>query len=176
IDPSRFFLNSSHGPGIATLAEWKVFSSFRLPDGKYEARLPAGSVRDVNGNLLANQFVMNFYVLTGDLNGDHTVSIADFITLASNFGKIGATWADGDTNYDQQVTIADFIDTAAHFGQSLSGEAEPIPMAAASEQITASTESGPLFEKTRHRAKAKHHRRTRVQRTPRASNLFLRRV
>ena len=101
------------------------------------------------------------------------MELADFITVAANFGKTGATWADGDMNYDQQVTIADFIDTAAHFNQSLAGEADPIPMAAAS----ASADGGTLFAKTRHRAKVKHHhKRARAPRAPRVSDLFMRRV
>ena len=59
------------------------------------------------------------YAIKGDLNFDGSVSIADFITLASNFNKNNATWPDGDLNGDRTVTIADFIDLAANFGQSL---------------------------------------------------------
>jgi hypothetical protein len=57
-------------------------------------------------------------VPTGDLNRDGTVSIADFVTLATNFGKSNAGWADGDLNYDGVVTISDFIDLSANFGSS----------------------------------------------------------
>jgi endoglucanase len=53
--------------------------------------------------------------LTGDLNGDSSVSIGDFITLASNFNSPGQ-WQQGDLNGDGVVTIADFIDMASNFG------------------------------------------------------------
>jgi len=54
-------------------------------------------------------------VLAGDLNRDGNVSIADFITLSSNFGKTNAGWSQGDLNYDGEVTVSDFIDLAANF-------------------------------------------------------------
>src|SRR5881392_3304987 len=58
---------------------------------------------------------------------DGTVSIADFIDLASHFNTpSGATWQMGDVNGDGAVTIADFIDLASRFGQKLSGDATPI--------------------------------------------------
>jgi trimeric autotransporter adhesin len=63
-------------------------------------------------------------VLTGDLNRDGTVSIADFVTLASNFEKTNAGWADGDLNYDGRVSISDFIDLSANFGKSTIQPAE----------------------------------------------------
>ena len=63
----------------------------------------------------------------GDLNLDGTVSIADFITLASHFGASGgATWEEGDLNYDKSVTIADFIDLSANFNTDYAGEVFPI--------------------------------------------------
>ncbi len=66
----------------------------------------------------------------GDLNLDGIVSIADFITLASNFGATGtATWEEGDLNYDHNVTIADFIDLASNFNTSYTGEVFPIDAA-----------------------------------------------
>jgi hypothetical protein len=54
---------------------------------------------------------------SGDLNHDGTVSIADFIELASNFGQ-PASWDKGDLNHDGIVSIADFIGLAANFGQT----------------------------------------------------------
>lgn len=62
----------------------------------------------------------------GDLNLDGSVSIADFISLASNFGASGVAWGEGDLNYDGSVTIADFIDLASAFGSSYTGEVFPI--------------------------------------------------
>jgi hypothetical protein len=62
------------------------------------------------------------YTRIGDLNLDGTVTISDFIDLASNFNHTGgATWQMGDVNYDGSVTISDFIDLASNFNQSVSG-------------------------------------------------------
>jgi fibronectin-binding autotransporter adhesin len=67
------------------------------------------------------------YTRVGDLNLDGTVTISDFIDLASNFNHAGgATWQMGDVNYDGSVTISDFIDLASNFNQSVSGDALPI--------------------------------------------------
>jgi hypothetical protein len=67
------------------------------------------------------------YTRVGDLNLDGTVTISDFIDLASHFNSIGgATWQMGDVNYDGSVTIADFIDLASNFNQSVVGNALPI--------------------------------------------------
>jgi hypothetical protein len=61
----------------------------------------------------------------GDLNLDGSVTISDFIDLASNFNGVG-TWQEGDLNYDGSVTISDFIDLAANFNSSYAGEVWPI--------------------------------------------------
>src|SRR6266576_3699673 len=63
--------------------------------------------------------------LTGDLNGDGSVSIADFIILASNFNSPG-DWSKGDLNGDGLVTISDFIDLASNFGTTYSGVSWPV--------------------------------------------------
>jgi len=57
----------------------------------------------------------------GDLNLDGSVSISDFIDLASNFGASNKTWQEGDLNNDGNVSISDFIDLASNFGASYSG-------------------------------------------------------
>src|SRR5882672_9373188 len=59
----------------------------------------------------------------GDLNLDGSVTIADFIDLASHFNASGpnVTWQEGDLNYDNAVTIADFIDLASNFGTTYFG-------------------------------------------------------
>ena len=90
-----------------------------LPDANYTATVLHSGVKDLAGNTVSADYAQNFFILTGDLNGDRRVSIADFITLAANFGKSPATWSDGDLNYDNAVTISDFIDLSSHFGQTL---------------------------------------------------------
>jgi len=72
---------------------------------------------------LTTSAILVAYTLTGDLNLDGTVSISDFIDLASHFGETNATWRGGDVNYDRQVSIADFIDLAANFGAIYTGSA-----------------------------------------------------
>ena len=61
----------------------------------------------------------------GDLNLDGTVSIADFIELASHFNTAG-TWQEGDMNGDFMVTISDFIDLAGNFNANYAGDVMPI--------------------------------------------------
>jgi hypothetical protein len=51
----------------------------------------------------------------GDANLDGTVNLADFNSLASNFGT-GDTWIEGDFNYDGLVNLIDFNRLAANFG------------------------------------------------------------
>ncbi len=58
----------------------------------------------------------------GDLNLDGAVTIADFITLSSNFGRTDAIWGEGDLNYDRAVTIADFVELAENFNTTYSGQ------------------------------------------------------
>jgi hypothetical protein len=104
-------------------------ATFMLPsplaDADYIATLDHTLIKDLPGNAMAADYVQNFFILTGDLNGDRQVTISDFITLAANFGKFPATWADGDLNYDSAVTISDFIDLASHFGNFLAAPAQP---------------------------------------------------
>ena len=44
---------------------------------------------------------------SGDINGDGTVDLGDFMILSSNFNGPGA-FEDGDINFDEQVNMADF--------------------------------------------------------------------
>jgi autotransporter-associated beta strand protein len=61
----------------------------------------------------------------GDLNLDGSVTISDFIDLASHFNGVGG-WQEGDLNFDGSITISDFIDLASNFNTSYSGEVWPI--------------------------------------------------
>ena len=87
--------------------------------------ITAGHMLGWRNDVAGSQVLVRPTVI-GDLNLDGTVSISDFIDLASHFGASGATWADGDVNYDQNVTISDFIDLAANFGATFSGQTLPI--------------------------------------------------
>ena len=97
------------------------------------------------------------YAIKGDLNFDGSVSIADFITLASNFNKNNATWPDGDLNSDRTVTIADFIDLAANFGQSLASSPATAALSASIEKNRVSSPQDLKKQKAHHRLR--HHQR-----------------
>lgn len=56
-------------------------------------------------------------VLTGDLNGDSTVSLADFIIFRQNFGTSGVN-VPGDFNNDGTVNLLDFVIFRSNFGAS----------------------------------------------------------
>ena len=164
ISAGTFYVTGAGIPGCnfiiqasTNLANWTSFqtntATFDLPanlsDANYMATLLHGGVKDLPGNAVAADYVQNFFILTGDLNGDRQVTIADFITLASNFNKTGVTWSEGDLNCDNAVTISDFIDLSSHFGQSLPAPA-PAPQFAASSAIVSN-------QPVSHRHK--HHRR-----------------
>jgi len=55
--------------------------------------------------------------LVGDVNDDGTVSFADFLLIAQNFGQEDATWRDGDMNADRSVSFADFLLLAQNYGR-----------------------------------------------------------
>jgi hypothetical protein len=120
-------------------------------------------VRDLAGDA-SPPFSFDFYILKGDLNGDGTVSIADFITLSSNFGKSPASYSDGDVNYDHAVTISDFIDLAANFNKSI---ADFAAIASPQPALSSSTESLSTIERSRHESGTRrHHRRPRLRAAP----------
>jgi MYXO-CTERM domain-containing protein len=96
-------------------------------DGIIDSHLHAGS--RIGIARLSNQILIRPTKI-GDVNLDGSVTISDFIDLASHFNQVGtATWQEGDLNYDRNVTIADFIDLAANFNSSYTGEAWPISAA-----------------------------------------------
>jgi len=117
---------------------------------------------------MSNDLTLNFFVLRGDLNRDGIVSIADFITLASNFGKTNATYADGDVNYDGSVTIADFIELSSNFNKSIPAPASTArPQPAAAETITISSDA------KKHRRAASVHKRATQRRHHRRQQMIL---
>ena len=61
--------------------------------------------------------------LTGDINGDGTVNIADLVLVASNLGQIGANVAD--VNSDGVVNIADLVLVAGALGTSAAPSIHP---------------------------------------------------
>jgi hypothetical protein len=87
-------------------------------DGIVDSGLHAGSAI---GIAITGAHVTIRPTQKGDLNLDGSVTISDFIDLASNFNTNGKTWQEGDLNSDGSVTISDFIDLASNFGATYSG-------------------------------------------------------
>ena len=92
-----------------------------LSDGRYRATLFSAGVTDVAGNPLFvpgpdADHVLPFLFLTGDANNDGTVNLADFNTLAANFGQSPRDYTQGDFNYDGTVNLNDFNLLASRFG------------------------------------------------------------
>jgi hypothetical protein len=92
-----------------------------LLDGNYRAMLPAESVTDPIGNVLAEDFTFDFFVLAGDANHDAVVDTTDLGILATNWNTTGKTFSQGDFNYDGRVDVADFRILAANWQKTPSG-------------------------------------------------------
>jgi glucose/arabinose dehydrogenase len=96
-----------------------TFPAGVIPDGNYRSTLTAGGVTDTAGNMLAQNFLLDFFFLGGDANHDGTVNLTDFNVLASNFGQSNRNYSQGDFNYDGLVNLSDFNVLASRFGQSV---------------------------------------------------------
>jgi hypothetical protein len=123
-DTSRFDIGSGRIEDISSQADLEEIFQFRIQDGMITSSVAQADSRLGVAAYRPNpQMVVIETRLLGDLNADGRVSIADFIALASNFGRSHAVWAMGDTNYDRSITIADFITLASNFGQTYSPSA-----------------------------------------------------
>jgi len=104
----------------ATNTATVAFAPGVVPDGRYVATLRGSGVTDAAGNAVVRDARVPFFFLAADFNHDAQVNLADFNTLASNFGTTGAaTFAQGDANYDGAVNLADFNVLAGRFGNTL---------------------------------------------------------
>jgi hypothetical protein len=138
-------LGSSMGPGDLVLSnldggavpavqsvQWDSSSNtatFTLApsplDGRYSAKLLAGSVSASNGAATTSDYGFNFFALNGDANRDGVVDTNDFTILAAHFNQPG-NFSNGDFNYDGVVNALDFNALATAFGDSV----QPLPGAA----------------------------------------------
>ncbi|HEV8605325.1 MAG TPA: ELWxxDGT repeat protein, partial [Tepidisphaeraceae bacterium] len=131
----------------ALIEAGRIFSSTAQAD----TRLGIGYAFDP-----ASGSVKVMQALLGDLNLDATVSISDFIDLASHFGQTSPNWSDGDLNYDDQVSIADFITLASNFGQSYSGGAAPAQASASEQLVESKMRIAPRTEHPKQQKRAHH--------------------
>jgi hypothetical protein len=104
-----------------------------LPHGDYRATLAAGSTAGGSGVPMAADYVLDFFVLSGDVNRDRSVNGTDFAVLAGNFGKSGMTYGQGDLTGDGNVNGSDFALLAGNFGRTL----PPAPAEATGEGASA---------------------------------------
>ena len=65
-------------------------------------------------------------LLSGDANIDGNVNLADFNTLAANFGQNVVRWSQADFDFNGLVNLADFNLLAANFGLT-AGPSGPTP-------------------------------------------------
>lgn len=126
-NPSATFSVNSASFDIGSNTASFTFAPGVLPDGRYTARLSAGSVADVNGNLLLSSSTFDFFYLQGDINADAIVNINDFSILASRFNQSG-TYAEGDINYDGTIGIGDFAILASKFNVALPAARGIVPI------------------------------------------------
>ncbi|HEV8378220.1 MAG TPA: PQQ-dependent sugar dehydrogenase [Tepidisphaeraceae bacterium] len=123
-----YFFNFSST--YSTLASAIAHAITNPGDGIYDSRISGFSNMRIGIAQMADahgdQHLFMRPTMIGDLNLDGSVSIADFIELASHFNQTSARWQDGDVNYDNTVSIADFLDLAANFNTSYAGEIFPI--------------------------------------------------
>ena len=90
-----------------------------LPDGRYTATIPAGSVSDPTGNALAADVTLDFSFVQADATRDGRVNLDDFNVLAENFGQSNTTFTRGDFTYDGTTNLDDFNVLSGRFGQAL---------------------------------------------------------
>jgi hypothetical protein len=127
ISSSSFNFVSSNTAGL-TSAHWTA--NVLLADGNYEATLAAGSVHDAANQPMNSDYVLPFFVLTGDANRDRNVDLTDFTFLAANFNQSGKTFTDGDFDYSGTVDLTDFTYLASRFNTSLAPPSASINVAA----------------------------------------------
>jgi len=117
----RVYASDLNGAKIALSAAVRNANATGAPDkfdGIIDSDLHAGSGIGVG---IVGDHVLIRPTKIGDLNLDGSVTISDFIDLASNFNGTNKTWQEGDLNNDGNVTISDFIDLASNFNSSYSG-------------------------------------------------------
>lgn len=90
-----------------------VIARLKAPNWLSQSRLVALQNGSASG--------LDFRLRNGDVDGDNSVSIADFIRLRSSLGaSYGSVWWDdgADLNGDRSVSVADFLVLRRNFGQS----------------------------------------------------------
>ncbi len=100
--------------GVNNPSQWGARVGL-LADGNYDAILAAAAVTP---NLTADHTLPFFFYQADIVNGDRTVNIDDWTTLAANLG-VGNTYSQGDLNYSGAIDLDDFTILATRFGSTL---------------------------------------------------------
>lgn len=117
VDFSMIAASYDFNTNVATFT-FPGFANGVLPDGMYQASMPAFSVFGPGGPM-ANDVTAQFTVLKGDANGDHTVNFEDLLVVAQNYGQTSRHWSSGDFTYDGLVDFSDLLILAQTYGSSL---------------------------------------------------------
>jgi len=143
--PSSLGLVYDAANDTATLT-FSGFPAATLIDGNYRVNVVAAGVTDTAGNSLDgdgngtpnDDFVFNFFVLSGDANRDRSVNLDDFTALAASFGQPNRVFSQGNFNYSAGgvVNLDDFTILAAQFGKTLAAPSD-VPRAFARAPISA---------------------------------------
>jgi hypothetical protein len=95
--------------------------SSRLPYNGGSSAAPYDSMVETPAQFAATTYtITSGSSLSGDINGDGIVNIADFNILAANYGATGTTLATGDINGDGVTNLLDLNAIATNFGKSSS--------------------------------------------------------
>jgi hypothetical protein len=111
-----------------------------FPDGRYQLELnasaihgPSGLPLDGNQNGVAgDDFVFDFFQLSGDVDRDGKVEFSDLVTVAQKYGQPASSYAQGDLNGDGTVSFADLVAVAQNYNKQLPA---PLPAATTEEPL-----------------------------------------
>jgi regulation of enolase protein 1 (concanavalin A-like superfamily) len=128
---SQSFMTQMQFDSVSHTATFTRFGGGVLPDGDYRAMLPAGTVTDIAGNLLASPLNLDFFTLGGDADHDRDVDVNDLGILATNWQQSPRTFAQGDFDYNGTVDVNDLGILASHWQQTLPTPSAPFTASSA---------------------------------------------
>jgi rhamnogalacturonan endolyase len=105
------------------VARRATFTLPALSNGNYQVRLAASAAADASGNVLADDVLLEFFVLTGDIDRNRTVDFNDLLVLAQNYSQNNRTYAEGDLNGDGTVDFNDLLLLAQNYNTGLALQA-----------------------------------------------------
>jgi hypothetical protein len=87
------------------------FGTNILPDGNYRATLSGAGIHNASNQPLPADYVLDFFILTGDANRDRKVDFDDLAILAQGYNTAGKNFSQGNFSYDAAGAV-DFDDLA----------------------------------------------------------------